>query len=571
MWSALALEQGVPSPAGDFHDLYHLLFNYDEHSGAGNVGWPGLNSREALEQQNADYVGFVERASTRADYLLNTGAGVLAANETGQPRSRSDNIRTWPLVVWNSLSWARTDVVSVRAPEAGWHIVAVRDRRNGQAAEFDIDRDGETLFIAHDVPPVGYAVYDIDESPGPAASTLAPATGGAAIENERYRVTMTPAGDIASILDRRDNRELANAHPAVPFNHLLRSEGDQPAPLPMPFAPTIAASRGRVVTAIEVRRAGSAFPATRIKLYDGLDRVEIHNEIDSALLPFASIAAGFDSYYFSFPFALEAAGLTVHPEEQFGFLSLPHDYLPGARRDSVTSQHAVALSDAHATMLLAHRQAFYFLFPGFVRTERTKERPPFPAMFTGKWPLPEATLYSRVFRHSSQGDMRLRGVTTFPTVEPGLGAEYSFDYALGSESAPFDPIAAMRFGAAFDAPLRAVYVPFAAASSQSYFAVDQPNVRIDTVKQAEAVQAEAITPTNLADAKQSGQFVIRLQEIAGRDTPHAAVSLPGTVVKAEVVDLNEDRILRTLPAASPLEVALKPYQILTIRFEVKHE
>ncbi len=572
LWSALALEQGVPFPAGDLYELYHLLFNYDEHSGAGNVGWPGLNSRDTLEQQNVDYAAFMQQASNNADYLLRTGVGVLTTNEAGEARVASDNVMTWPLVVWNSLSWQRTDVVTAPAPETGWHIIAVRDRRNGRPVPFDVDADGKALFIAHDVPSVGYAVYDVDESPGPATSTLAPVSAAAAAtENDRYRVTLTPNGDISSILDRRDDRELVNAHPVVRFNHFFRSEGDQPAPAPMPFAPAIATRRGQVVSEVEVRRAGSAFPVTRIRLYGGLDRVEIHNEVDSTRLPFASMRTSFDSYYFAFPFALDPGSLTVHPEEQFGFLSLPRDYLAGARRDSVTSQHAVALADSHATMLLAHRQAFYFLFPGYLRTERTKERPAFPAMFTGKWPLPEATLYSRAFRHSNQGDMRLRGVTTFPTVEPGLGDRYNFDYAIGYAAAPFDAVAAMHFGAAFDVPLRAVYVPFAAASSGSFFAVNQPNVRIDTVKQAESLQPEAITPTNLEDAKQSRQFVIRLQEVAGRDTPHASIALPGPVVNAEVVDLTEDKVIRSLPASSPLEVALKPYQTLTIRFEMKHE
>jgi hypothetical protein len=119
-----------------------------------------------------------------------------------------------------------------------------------------------------------------------------------------------------------------------------------------------------------------------------LDRVEIRDEINADRLPFASARTGFDSYYFCFPFALDPATLRVRPEEQYGFLTLPGDYLPGARRDAVTPQHVIALSDAKATMLLAHRQAFHFVFPGYVRTERSVHASAFPAMFTGKWPLP---------------------------------------------------------------------------------------------------------------------------------------------------------------------------------------
>ena len=278
---------------------------------------------------------------------------------------------------------------------------------------------------------------------------------------------------------------------------------------------------------------------------------------------------GFDSYFFCFPFALDPATLTVRPEEQYGFLNLPGDYLPGARRDAVTSQHTIALSDANATMLLAHRQAFHFTFPGYVRTERSTHAEAFPAMFTGKWPLPEATLYSKAFRHSSQGDMRGLGVTNFRTVEPGLGNQYKFDYAIASQQGALILSRRCAFGWSFDVRLIAVYVPFAKAASRSFFSVDQPNVRIDTVKQAETGKSAAITPTNLEDTAAKREFTIRLQEVAGKNTPRVAITLPSPIRAAAIVNLTEDRELSTLPIAEPLVVSLGPYQTLTVRFELE--
>ena len=38
------------------------MFTYDEHSGAGNTGWPQLNSSEPLRQQNREYVEFTAHA-----------------------------------------------------------------------------------------------------------------------------------------------------------------------------------------------------------------------------------------------------------------------------------------------------------------------------------------------------------------------------------------------------------------------------------------------------------------------------------------------------------------------------
>jgi hypothetical protein len=570
LWSVLSTCQKAPFPTGDLYTLYQLLFNYDEHSGAGNVGWPGLNEKSLLDQQNRQYAGFMQQASTTASYLLDSGAAIAGArNESLNPRP-STPIRTWPLTVWNPLSWERTDVVKIAAPEKGTHIVAIRDARNHRNVPFDRDPDGDVVFLAQNVPSVGNATFEIDAAEGPGAPTLVASKNSLSTQSSRFRISLGRDGSIRSIRDLRQNRELVNSHGAVPFNHLLRSEGDQPVPVPEPFQPEITLERGHVVTDLVVTRTGAGFPRTRIRLYDGLNRVEIRDEIDADRLPFVAARTSFDSYYFCFPFALDPATLEVRPEEQYGFLTLPGDYLPGARRDAVTSQHVIALSDANATMLLAHRQAFYFVFPGYVRTEKSTDTNTFPAMFTGRWPLSEATLYSKAFRHSSQGDMRSLGITTFRSVEPGLGNQYNFDYAIGSEQGAFDPVTAMRFGLSFDVPLVSTYVPFAHAASRSWVAVDQPNVRIDTVKEAEIRDSAAITPTNLENSSPKRQFTIRLQEIAGKNT-RAAITLPGLIRSAVVVNLTEERELGELPATIPLVVSLTPYQTLTVRFELEEK
>ena len=48
----------LPVPVGNFAEVYDLMFTFDEHSGAGNTGWPQLNSKEPLSQQNREYVQF---------------------------------------------------------------------------------------------------------------------------------------------------------------------------------------------------------------------------------------------------------------------------------------------------------------------------------------------------------------------------------------------------------------------------------------------------------------------------------------------------------------------------------
>src|SRR5690606_10218119 len=96
-----------------------------------------------------------------------------------------------------------------------------------------------------------------------------------------------------------------------------------------------------------------------------------------------------DSYYFAFPMDLNKEGLKVLRGGQKWSDTLPDDYLPGARHDSVTTQHVIGLTDGAATALIAHRQAFYWVFPGFLSTKMRPADAPkeFPALYTGKFPL----------------------------------------------------------------------------------------------------------------------------------------------------------------------------------------
>ena len=78
LWSAISATRGIPFPAGNTATLYDLMLTYDEHSGAGNTGWPQLNDRGKLEEQNRQYVGYMQQAKKEAEFLLDQGMQVLA-------------------------------------------------------------------------------------------------------------------------------------------------------------------------------------------------------------------------------------------------------------------------------------------------------------------------------------------------------------------------------------------------------------------------------------------------------------------------------------------------------------
>jgi alpha-mannosidase len=141
-----------------------------------------------------------------------------------------------PLIVFNSLSWPRTDVaeVNIGFSDPGVQSFAVRDSkgksvpiqflnvtRNGDG----VIREARIAFIVHDIPAVGYAVYHaVPNVPG---SSVAPpisddwynmtpeswAEGRGTMENEFYRATVDLRTGAMISLIQKDNHWEVLAHP----------------------------------------------------------------------------------------------------------------------------------------------------------------------------------------------------------------------------------------------------------------------------------------------------------------------------------------------------------------------
>lgn len=571
LWSAIAMKRKIPFPVGNFMSVYDLMLTYDEHSGAGNNGWIQLNSREPLEEQNRQYVRFMNTATSEIDFLMKQGLSVITQPSRYDAQLRQKNANTWNAIVYNGLSWTRNDVVKLKSPDENLRISQVKDLTNNQKITFDIDEQGQVIFIASDVPAFGYKIYEITTEAGRNVSTLKSDENKFETQNKNFQIKMRADGNVESIKNLISNREIVNNNGELPFNELLRVEGSDASRISYPFAPRISVKKGAQMTQIQVERARSAYPLTVLTIYDNLDRVEIHNELDAAKIPFVGGDNNWnDSYYFAFPFNLSKENLKVKRGGQKWFDTLPDDYLPGARTDAVTTQHLLGMTDGERSALIAHRQAFHWVYPSYVDTKfRTKDSPKgFPAMFTGKFPLPEATIYSRAVRRSNQSDTHDLGVINMQTVEPDLKGNYVFDYAVAGDG-KFDEVRAWTFGANFNLPLRAEYIGDLPSSlSDSFFNINQSNVQIVAVKTLSDSTVRGEVSATPLDPQVNKIFVIRLQEFAGKAVT-TQINLPVKIKSATIMNLTETANLQNVSQISPLTVSLKPFETKTIKFEIE--
>lgn len=120
-----------------------------------------------------------------------------------------------PVVVYNPVSKARKDVVEAKVsfPEAAPKAVRVFDPEGKEVPSQIESTDGNTatvLFLA-DMPSVGYKTYDVRPSSTVSTMSTGLNVSKSTLENNSYKVTINTDGDIASVYDKVNNKELLSA------------------------------------------------------------------------------------------------------------------------------------------------------------------------------------------------------------------------------------------------------------------------------------------------------------------------------------------------------------------------
>jgi alpha-mannosidase len=204
-----------------------------------------------------------------------------------------------PLMVWNPLAWERTDLVEadVQMPEATKDGIAVVDSRGSALPMQILSSDAATnsyklLIEAKNVPSMGYEILHV--VPGKREVPTALKASGLTLENEFLRVTVdAQSGCITSLFDKRTKFESivsgACGNELVAFKDTPKDYDawNIDADFEKVFTNLDKADsvqlidRGPLCAAIRVTRTwqNSKF-VQDIRLYAGLDRVDVANDID---------------------------------------------------------------------------------------------------------------------------------------------------------------------------------------------------------------------------------------------------------------------------------------------------
>jgi alpha-mannosidase len=197
LYSSLAALQGRPYNSKALEDAWRLVLFNQFHDIL-----PGSGIRENYIDAEEKY----KQVKEIGNYELEQSTKTLADN-VNTTKFRKGT----PIVVFNPLSWERTDIVRYNLAEGDGSEYAIFDAQGKEVTSQTVPTDRlhrQILFTAENVPSIGYKTYELrKQKPAVVKSDLSITTSK--LENKNFRVTIDPdSGWVSSIVDKRTNREL---------------------------------------------------------------------------------------------------------------------------------------------------------------------------------------------------------------------------------------------------------------------------------------------------------------------------------------------------------------------------
>jgi alpha-mannosidase len=225
-------------------------------------------------------------------YVLNAERESKAVEAAIVPRTTTKCID-----VVNTLNWSRTDVVLLSA-EMSKDVKGV-ETSDGRPVDAQRLSTGELAFRAEDVPGLGSRRYTLTSHAHRSAGSAR--TDGLTISNEFLRVKIdVMSGAVSSLVRVRDGFEFVNGAKKG-LNHYLYVTGRDPVNAKeLTNVSVRIRERGDLVASVDVvgDAPGCRAFASTIRLYSGIDRVDIVNRIDK--LPIREK----EGVHFAFPFGV---------------------------------------------------------------------------------------------------------------------------------------------------------------------------------------------------------------------------------------------------------------------------
>lgn len=438
-----------------------------------------------------------------------------------------------PIVVFNSLSYERTDIVETEVTFASAPAAIKVYDSTGSEIPSQATINGNTakvLFIAKDVPSVGYAVYHAEAAAAAGTYNTGLTIGNNIMENDRYIVELNGAtGNVKRIFDKENNREVLETGKEIELQKLKddsqESDGgwqawiftwaDQIAtPAILNNNPAITLlETGPVRATYEVTKTdGSSTFKQRISLYSDIGRVDFPMTVDWHETN-KMIKA-------SFPLAVSNPNATFdlsYGTVERGNRNPDNREVPAQKWADITNTSG----DFGVSILSECKYGWDKVDDNTLRL----------------------SLLRAAKNMDSDADMGVHNFTYSIYSHASTWADGNTPREAGSMAKPF---------IVYQDKLEPH--PGGLGKTFSFVTVDKPNITVAAIKKAEA--------------ENSDDLIVRLYESQGRDNTDVNVAFAGNITSLHETNLIEEDMAATPYSGNSFSTSLHKYELKTFRVKL---
>ncbi len=526
-------------PTSDVRFMYRRMLEYDEHSGGG-AGWPGYFTPEETERNNRIHQGYAQDARDTAEQILHSSLDSIISNIS---------VDNDVIAVLNPLGWVRTGWVQSSLPLEAYNrsFKLIDAKTNIEVTYQRFDEANEILFLAENVPPIGYKVYRLEDgTPNPPSTGLLQITNNT-LENDYYLITVDPSdGSVSSIYDKVLDRELVDSSSDFKFNgaaytyHQTHFFGGDSTPDTPSGASIFIKLDGPLAASLLIAKTDTPQVESEIKVYRWHNLIEIRNVFNRDMMPYVDYdshsmiwAATFPFDIHNFEFRAETTTkLLDPPAEQFDRSALfPHHVV----------EHAIAFWDDFFGIISASPETSCEDFERMANTALN-------------FPTSDATLFHRVKTKSDEAKFEDDTIGPYEA-EPDTSPLYEVFHYFKSGPPGFQDSESVRFGAEHCEQMPSKHISpqsgLLPGIERSFFSINSDNVHLYTLKKAE----------------EGSSYVLRLLELDGSAT---TVYIDSSLILSNPLKVNffeEGGEPLTLNQGMIL-LDISPYETVTIKMDV---
>jgi hypothetical protein len=569
-----------PYPTKDIREAYENMILFDEHT------WGMARQLGEIQDWNwSDKSHYVHRALGLTKLILYQSTGEITKSIVA--RSHPAKAKNKYIIVFNPLSIERTDIVRLNSLSlypffyysTDWFTLAFEeeafelvDEESGNIipcqiikldnpkapspyaahryarGQFFRSELYELVFVAENVPSLGYKTYKIVPKEKKASPTNKIIVNKTSLENRFYKITLEPkTGSIASIYDKELKRELIDYKAPHKMNQFIARQVKTGIEETEKKTKIKKGEQGPIYGSLVVSGEGVGCPqiTQEIILYNKVKRIDFANRI-------LKDSTAFHEIYFAFPFLVENP--RFHFEGSNSVINPFIDQFPGSNTNYYAIQHWADVNDSEISITLSpiesHLLEFGGLWPCYVSQAHHGLSPQdFGKEFVRPSDINKGYMYSFILNNNFQ--------TNFQPVQQ---ADMLFRYSITSHKGDWKDGKARNFGWGIGNPLIPFFIcgekkegelPF----SMSFCQISEPNVFLSTLKKAE----------------DGDGIILRLIETEGLKCT-ATVKLPSITIseayQTNIVEDNEDRIPNKKHSIS---ILIKSFSITTIRIKLHHQ